>query len=471
MSNYNFGMIGLGVMGRNFLLNIADNGFAVLGLDNDAEKAAALEQEGNPEQVKGVTDRQEFVQQLEKPRKIMMLVPAGDPVDAVIEQIIPLLSEGDVLIDGGNSHFTDTDRRYAALAVKGVNYMGIGVSGGEKGARFGPSLMPGGTEEAWQQVQPILEAAAAKVDGSPCVTYLGPRSAGNYVKMVHNGIEYAIMQLIAEAYDIMKRGLGMSNAELHHTFSRWNEGPLQSFLIEITGDIFAKTDDAGEGDLIDKVLDTAKQKGTGKWTSQHALDLGTPLNAIDVAVSMRYLSARKGERQMAEKLLPYQQPVMQENKNAVVSQLENALYCSFVTAYAQGYALLQSASEAMGYNLNLAEIARIWRGGCIIRARMLEDFMNAFTKRPQLPNLLTDAHLSNEILTRQNDWRGIAQFAVLYGIPAAGLLNSLTYYDAYRSGRLPSNLVQAQRDYFGAHTYERTDKEGIFHSQWGNPEQ
>jgi 6-phosphogluconate dehydrogenase len=467
MNNYTFGMIGLGVMGRNFLLNVADNGFSALGLDNDPEKAASLEHEGNPEKVKGVTDMQVFVQHLEKPRKIMMLVPAGNPVDAVIGEIIPLLEEGDVLIDGGNSHFTDTDRRYEALAAKGVNYMGIGVSGGEQGARFGPSIMPGGTEEAWQQVQPILEAAAAKVNGSPCVTYLGPRSAGNYVKMVHNGIEYAIMQLISEAYDIMKRGLGMSNTELHETFTRWNEGPLQSFLIEITGDIFAKQDDAGEGDLIDKVLDLAKQKGTGKWTSQHALDLGTPLNAIDVAVSMRYLSARKDERQIAEKLLPYEQPTMQEDTTAVVSQLENALYCSFVTAYAQGYALLQSASEEMGYNFNLSEIARIWRGGCIIRARMLEDFMHAFTKRPHLPNLLTDAHLSNEILERQNDWRGIAQFAILYGIPAAGLVNSLTYYDAYRSSRLPSNLVQAQRDYFGAHTYERTDKEGTFHSQWG----
>jgi 6-phosphogluconate dehydrogenase len=371
-----------------------------------------------------------------------------------------------VIIDGGNSYFADTDRRAEALEAKGINYLGIGVSGGEKGARFGPSLMPGGQKEAYEKVKPIFEAAAAKVNGEPCVTYLGPKSAGNYVKMVHNGIEYGLMQLISEAYDLMKRGLGLGNDQLHQTFARWNHGELQSFLIEITASIFAQKDDRIEGILVDSILDKAKQKGTGKWTSQHAFDLGIPLSVIDTAVTMRYLSALKEERVKAAEKFPARENSFSGDQEKFIQQLENALYFGFVTAYAQGMALLKAASDEMNYNLNLSDVARIWRGGCIIRSALLEPIRTAYSKQPALPNLLMDDYFSKEISTREADTRTVIKFAVENGIPAATLMASLAYFDAYRSKRLPSNLIQAQRDNFGAHTYERIDVEGIFHTQW-----
>ena len=468
-TQYNFGMIGLGVMGRNFLLNIADQGFSVLGFDKDPEKGAALEKAASADRkVKGTATLEEFIDLLHKPRKFMMLVPAGAPVDAVIEEVLPHLEPGDIVIDGGNSYFLDTDRRGEALAAKGIHYLGIGVSGGEKGARFGPSLMPGGPKEAYAQVKPIFEAAAAKVDGEPCVTYLGVRSAGNYVKMVHNGIEYGLMQLISEAYDLMKRGLGLDNDQLHQIFSRWNQGVLQSFLIEITADIFAQKDDKSDGMLVDKILDKAKQKGTGKWTSQHAFDLGIPLSVIDSAVTMRYLSALKEERVKASEKFTVAKNSFNVDPEKFIQQLENALYFGFITAYAQGLALLKAASDEMNYGLNLSDVARIWRGGCIIRAACLEPIRSAYAKQPDLSNLLMDDYFSKEISAREADMRTVIKFAVEQGIPAAGLMAALAYFDAYRSSRLPSNLIQAQRDNFGAHTYERIDAEGTFHTQWNS---
>lgn len=466
---YDFGMIGLGVMGRNFLLNIADHGFSVLGFDKDPEKGATLEKEATADRkVKGTATLEEFVDLLQKPRKFMMLVPAGAPVDAVIEEVLPHLEPGDIVIDGGNSHFMDTDRRGEVLAAKGIHYLGIGISGGEKGARFGPSLMPGGQKEAYEQVRPIFEAAAAKVNGDPCVAYLGIKSAGNYVKMVHNGIEYGLMQLISEAYDVMKRGLGLGNDQLHQIFSRWNQGELQSFLIEITAAIFAQKDERSEDMLVDKILDKAKQKGTGKWTSQHALDLGIPLSVIDTAVTMRYLSAQKEERIKVSEKFPAIESSFEGDLEKFVQQLENAMYFGFITAYAQGLALLKEASDEMNYGLNLSEVAKIWRGGCIIRAACLEPMREAFAKQPALSNLLMDDYFSKEIIKREADMRTVVKFAVEKGIPTAGLMASLSYFDAYRSKRLPSNLIQAQRDNFGAHTYERIDAEGIFHTHWND---
>ena len=466
-TQYDFGMIGLGVMGRNFLLNIADQGFSVLGYDKDPEKGKALENEATADRnVKGTATLEEFIDLLHKPRKFMLLVPAGAPVDAVINEVLPHLDKGDVIIDGGNSYFADTDRRAEALEAKGINYLGIGVSGGEKGARFGPSLMPGGQKEAYEKVKPIFEAAAAKVNGEPCVTYLGPKSAGNYVKMVHNGIEYGMMQLISEAYDLMKRGLGLQNDQLHQIFARWNQSELQSFLIEITAAIFAQKDDRIEGILVDSILDKAKQKGTGKWTSQHAFDLGIPLSVIDSAVTMRYLSALKHERIKAAEKFPAAKITFSGDQEKFVHQLENALYFGFITAYAQGMALLKAASDEMNYNLNLSDVARIWRGGCIIRSGLLEPIRSAYAKQPDLPNLFMDDYFSKEISKRETDTRTVIKFAVENGIPAAALMASLAYFDAYRSKRLPSNLIQAQRDNFGAHTYERIDVEGIFHTLW-----
>jgi len=466
-TQYDFGMIGLGVMGRNFLLNIADHGFSVLGYDKDPEKGKALETEATADRkVKGTATLEEFIDLLQKPRKFMLLVPAGAPVDTVIEEVLPHLDKGDTIIDGGNSYFADTDRRAEALEAKGINYLGIGVSGGEKGARFGPSLMPGGHEAAYDKVKSIFEAAAAKVNGEPCVTYLGPKSAGNYVKMVHNGIEYGMMQLISEAYDIMKRGLALDNDRIHQIFSQWNEGKLQSFLIEITAAIFAQKDEHTEGMLVDSILDKAKQKGTGKWTSQHAFDLGIPLSVIDSAVTMRYLSALKDERVKAAEKFSAERSTLVGDKEKLIQELENALYFGFISAYAQGLALLKEASDEMNYDLNLSDVARIWRGGCIIRAACLEPIREAYAQRPDLSNLLMDDYFSKEISASVSDMRTVSRFAIEQGIPAAGLLASLAYFDAYRSGRLPSNLIQAQRDNFGAHTYERIDMEGVFHTEW-----
>ena len=465
-NSYDFGLVGLGVMGRNFILNVADNGFSAFGNDLDEEKVNALiEEGGDPKRVNADVDASVFVESLKTPRKIMLLVPAGKIVDNVIESLLPLLDEGDIIIDGGNSFFTDTDRREAYLKEKGINFFGAGVSGGAKGARLGPSIMPGGSKEAYQHVKPIFEAVAAKYQGEPCVTYLGPKSAGNYVKMVHNGIEYGLMQLTAEIYDLLKKAGKLTNEELHQTYDKWNKGRLQSFLVEITSEIFAQKDDLTDGDLVDLILDKAKQKGTGKWTSQNAMDLGIPVPTIDIAVSMREISALKAERTKADAL--YDRPEPEDVvKSALVDKCEHALYFAFIMTYAQGMHQLADASKEYGYELNLDEIAKIWRAGCIIRAALLADITEAYRAEPELQNLLLSKSFVEKVQDTIAAVRELVGYGATNGIPLPGLSNALTYFDAYTSARLPLNLIQAQRDYFGSHTYERLDQEGIFHTEW-----
>ena len=465
-NSYDFGLVGLGVMGRNFILNVADNGFSAFGNDLDEEKVNALiEEGGDPKRVNADVDASVFVESLKTPRKIMLLVPAGKIVDNVIESLLPLLDEGDIIIDGGNSFFTDTDRREAYLKEKGINFFGAGVSGGAKGARLGPSIMPGGSKEAYQHVKPIFEAVAAKYQGEPCVTYLGPKSAGNYVKMVHNGIEYGLMQLTAEIYALLKKAGKLTNEELHQTYDKWNKGRLQSFLVEITSEIFAQKDDLTDGDLVDLILDKAKQKGTGKWTSQNAMDLGIPVPTIDIAVSMREISALKAERTKADAL--YDRPEPEDVvKTALVDKCEHALYFAFIMTYAQGMHQLADASKEYGYELNLDEIAKIWRAGCIIRAALLADITEAYRAEPELQNLLLSKSFVEKVQDTIAAVRELVGYGVTNGIPLPGLSNALTYFDAYTSARLPLNLIQAQRDYFGSHTYERLDREGIFHTEW-----
>ncbi|WP_394971403.1 NADP-dependent phosphogluconate dehydrogenase [uncultured Croceitalea sp.] len=465
-NSYDFGLVGLGVMGRNFILNVADNGFSAFGNDLDEEKVTALIDEGgNTDKVNATTDAKIFVEALATPRKIMLLVPAGKIVDAVIENLLPLLDEGDIIIDGGNSFYTDTDRREAYLKDKGINFFGAGVSGGAKGARRGPSIMPGGSKKAYQHVKPIFEAVAAKYEDEPCVTYLGPKSAGNYVKMVHNGIEYGLMQLTSEIYDLLKKAGRLSNEELHQTFAEWNEGRLQSFLVEITSEILAQKDDLTNGDLVDMILDKAKQKGTGKWTSQNAMDLGIPVPTIDIAVSMREISALKDERIKADELYDRPMPAAID-KADFVSKAEEALYFAFIMAYAQGMHQLADASKEYGYELDLGEIAKIWRAGCIIRAGLLADITDAFKTNAALPNLLLSPSFVGKVQSTVAATRELVSYGATNGIPLPGLSNSLTYFDAYTSSRLPLNLIQGQRDYFGSHTYERIDREGIFHTEW-----
>lgn len=464
--NFDIGMVGLGVMGRNFALNIADNGYPVMGLDKDQDKVSALEKEAGQKNVSGTAEPKAFISALKKPRTVMMLVPAGKAVDSVIGELVPLLDKGDLIIDGGNSHFTDTGRRYKELEEQGIHFMGVGISGGEKGARYGPSIMPGGSKEAYSRVQPIFEAAAAKVNGEPCVTWLGPGSAGHYVKMVHNGIEYGLMQLIAECYDLMKRGLDLSNDRLHQVFSEWNDGELESFLIEITAHIFTRQDDKSDGYLIDAILDSAGQKGTGKWASQDAMELQVPTPGIDIAVAMRDLSAYKEERVHARQFLEGPNAPFHGDKKQFIKQLRSGMYFSMITTYAQGLALLHAASAAYNYDLKLEGAAKIWRGGCIIRAGLLEPIREAYSRHEHLSNILVTPHFSKELLKRQQDLRSVVSRAAELGIPAPGLMASLAYFDGYRSERLPANLIQAQRDYFGSHSYERIDAEGTFHTQW-----
>ena len=465
-NTYDFGLVGLGVMGRNFILNVADNGFTAFGNDLDKEKVKALiEEGGNPNKVNASTDVKTFINALSTPRKVMLLVPAGKIVDAVIENLIPLLDKGDIIIDGGNSFFTDTDRREAYLKEKGINFFGAGVSGGAKGARFGPSIMPGGSKEAYQHVKPIFEAVSAKYNGEPCVGYLGPKSAGNYVKMVHNGIEYGLMQLTSEIYDLLKKAGRLTNAELHQTYSAWNTGRLQSFLVEITSEIFAQKDTLTDGDLVDMILDKAKQKGTGKWTSQNAMDLGIPVPTIDIAVSMREISALKAERTKADEL--YDRPTPDAtDKSDLIKKSEQALYFAFIMAYAQGMHQLTDASKEYGYELDLGEIAKIWRAGCIIRAALLADITEAYKAEPELQNLLLSKSFVEKVQGTVDAARELVAYGATNGIPLPGLSNALTYFDAYTSERLPLNVIQAQRDYFGSHTYERTDRAGIFHTEW-----
>ncbi len=465
--DYDFGLVGLGVMGRNFILNVKDNNFKAFGYDLDQEKVDALKTEGGDlEKVDASTDIKTFVEALAKPRKVMLLVPAGKIVDAVIESLLPLLDKDDIIIDGGNSFFTDTDRREAYLQEKGIHFFGSGVSGGAKGARKGPSIMPGGNKEAYSHIKPIFEAVSAKFNGEPCVAHLGPKSAGNYVKMVHNGIEYGLMQLTSEIYDLLRKSCNLTNEELHTVFDTWNKGRLQSFLVEITAEIFSQKDDKGDGFLVDKILDKAKQKGTGKWTSQNAMDLGIPVPSIDIAVSMREISALKDERVAADKL--YDRPTPEAiDKNELIEKAEAALYFAFINTYAQGLSQLADASKEYNYDLDMSVIAKIWRAGCIIRAGLLEDISNAYVADKDLANLLLAPSFVPQVQKAVPAARELVAYAAKNGIPVPGLSNSLTYFDAYTSSNLPLNLIQAQRDHFGSHTYERNDMDGIFHTEWG----
>lgn len=468
MNTFDFGIVGLGVMGRNLLLNIASQKFAAAGLDLDTEKVNSLQQEADSEHtLEATTDVKHFVELIKRPRAIMLLVPAGKPVDSAIQSLLPHLDEGDIIIDGGNTYFTDTDRRFLELSAKGIHFFGMGISGGEQGARFGPSMMPGGDKKAYERLRPIFEAIAAKVDGEPCVEYLGNGSAGNYVKMVHNGIEYGIMQLISEIYDLMKRGYNLDEDTIENTFNEWNQTDLKSFLIEITGAILKVKEPNGER-LINLISDWAKSKGTGKWTSQNAMDLQVPVPTIDAAVFMRDMSKSKPERIEAATKLVWNDKQATVNAPEAISALKDALFFSILITYAQGLAQLRTASKEYNYELNLETVTKIWRGGCIIRADVLEDFRKAFATNPNLANILLDTDIAAKFNETQAGIREVIQFAIQKGLPVAGLMNSLAYFDAYRSENLPTNLIQAQRDYFGAHTYERTDLPGTFHTQWND---
>jgi 6-phosphogluconate dehydrogenase len=463
---YDIGMVGLGVMGRNLLLNLADHGFQVIGLDTDPAKVQALKTEGNRTSVDATADAKAFLAAQKLPRAIIVLVPAGKAVDAVINQLAPDLAPGDLLIDAGNSQFKDTDRRYQDLAAKKLNFFGMGVSGGESGARHGPSMMPGGPKVAYDRVRPMLEAIAAKVNGEPCVAYIGTGSSGHYVKMVHNGIEYGIMQLLAEVYDLVHRGIGLTNPELADLFERWHQGELNSYLMEITAKIFRKIDAKTGKHLVDVILDVARQKGTGKWTDQEAMDLQVPLLTIDAAVALRDISAYDAERAQAAKLLQIAAAPFGGDRAKFLEQIRNAAYTAILVTYAQGFSMLRRATQTYDYGMDLATIAKIWRGGCIIRAAMLESFRTAYQEQPELPNLLLHPKIAQDVLKRQADLRASVHAAIDLGIPAAGMMNALAYLDAYRSARLPTNLTQAQRDFFGAHTYERIGEKGTFHTRW-----
>ena len=469
---YDFGMIGLGVMGSNLLLNIADNGFKAIGYDTNPIKTTALESSATKgTMVKGINTLHEMICLLQKPRKIMMLVPAGNPVDSVIAELIPLIEPGDLIIDGGNSHYTDTLNRISSLKEKSINFIGIGISGGEQGARLGPSIMPGGDEEAYKHLQPILQAIAAKVDGQPCVAYLGKGAAGHYVKMVHNGIEYAIMQLISECYDLLHNGLGLNNDELHEVFNQWNNGEMQSFLLEITSDVFLQKDEKSDAHLIDMVLDKAGAKGTGKWTSQEGLGLSMPIPSIDMAVMMRNISSLKEERERAGALYNTSLKQIDTSKEEFIKQLHDALFFATIVSYTQGLAILGVASVHLKMEIPLPEVVRVWKGGCIIRSALLNTFSRAFAKDKMLPNLLLDEEVAQLMQSKEQAIKNVLTKGIQLGYPCAGLMASLNYFEAYKRNNLPTNLIQAQRDYFGSHTYERIDVPGIFHTAWQHAEQ
>ena len=471
---YRIGVVGLGVMGASLARNIESRGFPVAGYDLDAAKMAAfLEGPAKGAQIAGVHRPEALMELLEPPRRVLMMVPAGPPVDSVIEHLRPHLQPGDILIDGGNSLFTDTDRRSDALARDGFRFVGAGVSGGEEGALRGPAIMPGGPREAWEALAPILRAIAAKADdGEPCVDYMGPRGAGHYVKMVHNGIEYGDMQLIAETYDVLHRGAGLPASELAAVFNEWNGAELESYLIQITARIFARVDEGSGKPLVDAILDEAQQKGTGKWMSQNGFDLGAPIPTVNAAVEARILSSLKSERVAASRVLRGPEPSAGRGIDTakLVTAARQALYASKITSYAQGMAMLRLASREYGYGIDPGTVARIWRAGCIIRASLLEDVRKAFARKPDLVNLLLDDAFRDAIAARQEGWRHLVQTAVGLGIPVPAMASSLAYYDSYRSARLPANLTQAQRDFFGAHTYRRVDTDGVFHTDWtGGP--
>ncbi|MCG8397757.1 NADP-dependent phosphogluconate dehydrogenase [Bacillus atrophaeus] len=467
MSKQQIGVIGLAVMGKNLALNIESRGFSVSVYNRSSSKTEEFLQEAQGKNVVGTYSIEEFVQSLEAPRKILLMVKAGAATDATIQSLLPHLEKDDILIDGGNTYYKDTQRRNKELAESGIHFIGTGVSGGEEGALKGPSIMPGGQKEAHELVKPILEAIAAKVDGEACTTYIGPDGAGHYVKMVHNGIEYGDMQLISESYFILKQVLGLSAEELHEVFAEWNKGELDSYLIEITADIFTKKDEETGKPLVDVILDKAGQKGTGKWTSQSALDLGVPLPIITESVFARFISAMKDERVKASGLLagPEAKPVT-ENKAELIEAVRKALFMSKICSYAQGFAQMKAASDEYNWDLKYGEIAMIFRGGCIIRAAFLQQIKEAYDREPELDNLLLDNYFKNIVESYQGALRQVISLAVSQGVPVPSFSSALAYYDSYRTAVLPANLIQAQRDYFGAHTYERTDKEGVFHSEW-----
>ncbi|MCM3127028.1 NADP-dependent phosphogluconate dehydrogenase [Paenibacillus provencensis] len=467
MSKQQIGVAGLAVMGKNLALNMESKGFSVALYNRSSEKTKELLAEAEGKNFVGTYSIEEFVASLETPRKIMMMVKAGEPTDALIEQLVPHLEEGDILIDGGNAYFPDTERRYQELAAKGLRFIGAGVSGGEEGALKGPAIMPGGQRDAYELVEPILTGISAKVNGDPCSTYIGEGGSGHYVKMVHNGIEYGDMQLIGEAYHLLKDVLHLGTDELHEIFTEWNRGELDSYLIEITADIFSKQDPDTGKPMVDVILDAAGQKGTGKWTSQSSLDLGVPLSIVTESVFARFLSAMKEERVQASQILkgPDTKPYDGDTKE-FIEAVRKALYASKIASYAQGFAQLRSASEEYNWNLNFGSIAMIFRGGCIIRARFLENIKEAYDKNPELKNLLLDDYFGWVVNNYQEAWRQVVSIAVQYGIPVPAFASALAYYDSYRTERLPANLLQAQRDYFGAHTFNRVDKEGTFHFQW-----
>lgn len=463
-----FGLIGLAVMGENLALNVERNGFPVSVYNRTTSVTDKfMETRAQGKNFYAAHTLEDFVQSLERPRRILIMVKAGSPVDAVMNQLKPLLEEGDMIIDGGNSLYTDTERRVKEMESTGLRFIGMGVSGGEEGALNGPSLMPGGTEAAYREIEPIVTKIAAQVDDGPCVTYIGPGGSGHYVKMVHNGIEYGDMQLIAEAYDMLKNTLGLNHLQLHEVFAEWNTtDELDSFLIEITADIFKKIDPDTGLPLVDVILDAAGQKGTGRWTVSSALELGVSIPTITAAVNARIMSSIKQERVAASKELDGPTGKYDGDVKEFVNKIRDALYCSKICSYAQGMALLGKASQDFNYSLNLGETARIWKGGCIIRARFLNKIKHAYDENPQLPNLLLAPEFKQTILDRQNAWREVIATAAKLGVPVPAFSASLDYFDSYRRDRLPQNLTQAQRDYFGAHTFERTDKPGTFHADW-----
>jgi 6-phosphogluconate dehydrogenase len=469
-----FGMIGLAVMGRNLALNIEEHGFPVAVWNLETEWIDSFVSENPAKQFIGTNSLEQLVRHLERPRRIMMMIKAGAPVDLTIEKIKPLLEEGDILIDGGNSYFKDTQRREGALKKNGLRFIGSGVSGGEDGARNGPSLMPGGAREAYEHIRPVFESIAAKTDSGACVTYVGPDGAGHFVKMVHNGIEYGDMQLIAEAYDILRTALRLDASELADIFDHWNHGPLESFLIEITANIFRYRDDETGKPLVDLVLDKAEQKGTGKWTTQEALDQRVAIPTIASAIDARVLSSLKAERVVASKKIRGPRTHRSRvEKQKLIHAVHDALYASKICSYAQGLNLIRQGSEQYHWDVNLSEMARIWKGGCIIRARFLNSIMDAYNRDPNLRNLLLDDEFNHWISSAQNNWRTAVKTAIGIGIPVPAMSASLAYFDSYRSACLPQNLTQAQRDYFGSHTYERVDhpERGHVHTDWGSYDQ
>lgn len=465
MTEYYVGMVGLGVMGANLARNLAHHGYSVAGFDLDAEKRTAFDAYASEGPIASFESAAAMLDALEKPRRVILLVPSS-VVDSAIDDLKAHLDPGDLLIDLGNSFFADTERRAKALDDEGFLFIGSGVSGGEKGALRGPSIMPGGQRAAYDLVAPALEAISARVDGDPCVTYIGPRGAGHYVKMVHNGIEYGIMQVIAEAYHLLREVVGATPEELHAAFDAWNHAELASYLIEITADIFTHKDPESGQHIVDLILDEAKQKGTGKWTSQNALDVGVPIHTVNAAVDSRIISGLKAERVKAETVFSKPDVTFEGDRATFFEEVRGALYAGVLMAYAQGLALLQTGSNEYGYDLNIEDIARIWRGGCIVRAALLEDIRKVYEASPDLPNMLLAEPFRTAVDERQPALRKVISTAIAHAIPVPALAHSLAYFDAYRTGRLPANLTQAQRDYFGSHTYRRIDREGVFHTEW-----